>query len=61
MLHAWNTEFLTFSNDVNEIFVLLQIHLVHMNEKYATFADALEHQDGLAVVGAFLQVSSNDY
>jgi len=37
-----------------------EIHLVHMNEKYATFADALEHQDGLAVVGAFLQAGGEE-
>jgi len=32
-----------------------EIHLVHLNEKYGTFAEALEQGDGLCVVGAFLQ------
>jgi len=36
-----------------------EIHLVHLNEKYASFPEALEHQDGLAVVGAFLQAGGD--
>ncbi|CAK8682792.1 carbonic anhydrase 2-like isoform X2 [Clavelina lepadiformis] len=34
-----------------------EVHLVHQNTKYPTFEKALDHGDGLCVVGAFLEVS----
>nr|CAB3227284.1 carbonic anhydrase 2-like [Phallusia mammillata] len=36
-----------------------ELHLVHMNEKYSEFPEALEHPDGLCVIGVFLQVGPN--
>lgn len=36
-----------------------ELHLVHWNAtKYASFKEAAEHPDGLAVLGVFLKVSS---
>ncbi|XP_045033331.1 carbonic anhydrase 2 [Daphnia magna] len=37
-----------------------ELHLVHYNTKYGSFADATMHSDGLAVLGIFLQVGSSD-
>lgn len=37
-----------------------QIHVVHYNTKYDSFTEAQVHPDGLAVLGAFLEVSSMD-
>lgn len=34
-----------------------QIHVVHYNTKYDSFTEAMVHPDGLAVLGAFLEVS----
>ena len=33
-----------------------QLHLVHWNSKYNSYATALKHPDGIAVVGVFLKV-----
>lgn len=33
-----------------------EIHLVHWNEKYGSFDDAVDKEDGLAVLGVFFQV-----
>uniref|UniRef100_A0A663N6Q9 Carbonic anhydrase n=1 Tax=Athene cunicularia TaxID=194338 RepID=A0A663N6Q9_ATHCN len=38
-----------------------EIHVVHYNTKYDTFKEAMVHPDGLAVLGAFLEVSSMDH
>lgn len=37
-----------------------QLHLVHWNTKYASFNEAASQPDGLAVVGVFLKVRSNN-
>lgn len=37
-----------------------QIHVVHSNTKYDSFREAMVHPDGLAVLGAFLEVSAMD-
>ena len=37
-----------------------QIHVVHYNTKYDSFTEAMVHPDGLAVLGAFLEVSLID-
>lgn len=37
-----------------------QIHVVHYNTKYDSFKEAMVHPDGLAVLGAFLEVSPID-
>ncbi|OWK04329.1 CA3 [Cervus elaphus hippelaphus] len=33
-----------------------ELHLVHWNSKYNSFASALKHPDGVAVVGVFLKI-----
>jgi Eukaryotic-type carbonic anhydrase len=33
-----------------------EMHLVHFNAKYGTYENALNHSDGLAVLGVFLEV-----
>lgn len=36
---------------------MFQLHFVHWNcDKYNSFAEAIAHPDGLAVLGVFLQV-----
>lgn len=35
-----------------------ELHLVHFNQKYQGMDEALKHQDGLCVVGVFIQASS---
>ncbi|NWT44508.1 CAH9 anhydrase, partial [Chroicocephalus maculipennis] len=37
-----------------------EIHVVHYNTKYDSFSEAMVHPDGLAVLGAFLEVSPID-
>lgn len=39
---------------------LFQIHVVHYNTKYDSFKEAMVQPDGLAVLGAFLEVSPVD-
>jgi len=34
-----------------------ELHIVHYNTKYGTYADATTHSDGLAVLGVFLKVT----
>jgi len=41
---------------LNDVQFPAEMHLVHMNTKYESFQEALKHQDGLCVVGVFLQV-----
>jgi hypothetical protein len=36
-----------------------ELHLVHFNTAYGTFAEAADKPDGLAVIGVFLQVTKN--
>jgi len=36
-----------------------QIHFVHFNKKYKNIDAALEHKDGIAVLGIFAQVRLN--
>lgn len=36
---------------------MFQLHFVHWNcDKYNSFSEAIDHPDGLAVLGVFLQV-----
>lgn len=37
-----------------------QIHVVHYNTKYDSFREAMVHPDGLAVLGAFLEVGHGE-
>ncbi|XP_046449786.1 carbonic anhydrase 2-like [Daphnia pulex] len=37
-----------------------ELHMVHYNTKYGTYADASAHSDGLAVLGVFISIGSND-
>ena len=39
-------------------FLLSQLHFVSYNTKYADILDALNHEDGLAVLGVFIQVGN---
>ena len=39
-------------------FLLSQLHFVSYNTKYADILDALNHEDGLAVLGVFIQVTN---
>jgi len=36
----------------------LEVHIVHMNTKYASVTEALNHSDGLAVLGFFFEVGN---
>ena len=38
-------------------FSLWQLHFVSYNTKYADILEALNHEDGLAVLGLFIQVT----
>ena len=38
----------------------LELHLVHYNSKYPDIGSSLEHEDGLAVLGIFFTLSSQD-
>ena len=33
-----------------------ELHLIHYNSKYGTYENALNYNDGLAVLGVFIQV-----
>ena len=37
--------------------LLWQLHFVSYNTKYVNILDALDHEDGLAVLGVFIQVT----
>ena len=39
------------------LFLFWQLHFVSYNTKYADILDALNHEDGLAVLGLFIQVT----
>ena len=39
------------------LFLHWQLHFVSYNTKYADIVDALNHEDGLAVLGLFIQVT----
>ena len=39
------------------LYLFWQLHFVSYNTKYADILDALNHDDGLAVLGLFIQVS----
>lgn len=34
-----------------------EIHFVHYNTKYGTFAESTKYEDGLAVLGVFVEVA----
>jgi carbonic anhydrase len=36
---------------LNDIRYPLELHMIHINRKYQTIEEALEHRDGLAVLG----------
>ncbi|XP_078081093.1 carbonic anhydrase 4-like isoform X2 [Mustelus asterias] len=36
----------------------MELHIVHQNEKYSSFSDAVSHPDGLAVLGFLFEESS---
>lgn len=38
----------------------LEVHIVHMNEKYPNVTEALKHKDGLAVLGFFFEVGNEN-
>ena len=38
-----------------------QIHFVSFNDKYQTIGESLDHSDGLAVLGVFLEVLDNHF
>jgi carbonic anhydrase len=38
----------------------LEIHIIHWNMKYGSFAEAIKYSDGLAVLGFFYEVSTAD-
>jgi len=42
---------------INDIRYTMEMHIVHRNKKYATIGEALNHQDGAAVLGFFFNVS----
>ena len=37
-----------------------EMHLVHFNDKYGTLAEAVKHEDGLAVLGVFLDIQGKN-
>ncbi|XP_010156383.1 PREDICTED: carbonic anhydrase 9-like, partial [Eurypyga helias] len=45
---------------VNRRRFLAEIHVVHYNTKYDSFKEAMVHPDGLAVLGAFLEVGPRE-
>lgn len=42
---------------VNNVRYPMEMHLVHRNKKYNTTSEALNHKDGIAVLGFFFHVS----
>jgi len=38
----------------------LELHLVHFNSKYGEIGEAVQHPDGLAVIGIFFSISPKD-
>lgn len=38
---------------LNDIRHPLELHIIHINRKYGTLEEALEHKDGLAVLGEY--------
>ena len=41
----------------DNVLILLQVHLVHYNTKYASLTEAVDKPDGLAVLGSIISVS----
>jgi len=46
---------------INHTHYPCELHLVHMNSKYANLAAAANHADGIAVLGVFMEVISKIY
>ncbi|XP_070509349.1 carbonic anhydrase 2 [Chironomus tepperi] len=44
---------------LNDIRYPLELHMIHINRKYQTIEEALEHRDGLAVLAFFFQIREN--
>lgn len=42
------------------LLLLMQLHFVSYNTKYSTIGESLGHSDGLAVLGALIQVGGSD-
>lgn len=42
---------------LNDVRYPIEMHIVHRNRKYESVAEALNHADGLTVLGIFFQVS----
>ena len=40
----------------SNMFLYFQLHLVHLNKKYASLSDGLNNPDGLAVLGVLFKV-----
>lgn len=45
---------------LNDIRYPMEMHIIHKNRKYATVAEALQHRDGLTVLGFFYQLTEID-
>jgi len=59
-LHWGNTSVSGSEHTVNGAWYPLEMHLVHYNSKYADIGEAVAHEDGLAVIGIFFDISSSD-
>jgi carbonic anhydrase len=40
---------------LNDIRYPLELHMIHVNRKYKSISEALDHRDGLTVLGEMLQ------
>nr|XP_036675519.1 carbonic anhydrase 2 [Drosophila suzukii] len=45
---------------INDIRYTMEMHIVHRNKKYATIGEALNHQDGAAVLGFFFNLDEDE-
>lgn len=45
---------------LNDIRYPMEMHIIHRNRRYATVSEALNHEDGLCVLGFFYQISEHE-
>lgn len=45
---------------VNDMRYPMEMHIIHRNRRYATMAEALQHGDGLCVLGFMFQISEHN-
>lgn len=47
-------------HQIDDMRYAMEMHIIHRNRKYTTMSEALDHADGLCVLGFFYQLDQHD-